>query len=370
MKKLLPEAIVVCAIIMAVSYGFAQTWWQTGAPYARCNCIALSADGRIIIALGSGVPAAISTNSGANWTTNGPTYGVSGASSADGTKFLTASIEGLFMSTNSGNTWNEIISSLSGLSSCTLSADGNRLAACANGLIYTSTNSGKTWHNYDAPIADMLLASSADGTKFIAGGYDDNVYVSTNSGRTWAESIVSTNTWRAVASSADGTCLAATGDGGTYISTNSGNSWTSLSITGFGVASSAGGSKLIIADDLGNIHISTNFGMSWASTNIPKMYWTAVAASVDGSEFVAGSDTIWICQTTPHPQLSLAPSVTNVICSWLVPSTNFVLQQSSTLTATNWKDVTNPPVLNLTNLQNEVTLPLTGPSGFYRLTTP
>jgi hypothetical protein len=32
--------------------------------------------------------------------------------------------------------------------------------------------------------------------------------------------------------------------------------------------------------------------------------------------------------------------------------------------------VTNPPVLNLTNLQNQVTLPLSGGSGFYRLKTP
>jgi len=33
-------------------------------------------------------------------------------------------------------------------------------------------------------------------------------------------------------------------------------------------------------------------------------------------------------------------------------------------------DVTNPPVLNLTNLQNQVTLPPSGNSGFYRLKTP
>jgi hypothetical protein len=32
--------------------------------------------------------------------------------------------------------------------------------------------------------------------------------------------------------------------------------------------------------------------------------------------------------------------------------------------------VTNPPVLNLTNLQNEVTLPMAAGSGFYRLKTP
>ena len=51
-----------------------------------------------------------------------------------------------------------------------------------------------------------------------------------------------------------------------------------------------------------------------------------------------------------------------------MPSTNFVLQQSADLLS--WTDVTNPPVLNLTNLQNQVTLPPSGSSGFYRLKTP
>jgi hypothetical protein len=56
--------------------------------------------------------------------------------------------------------------------------------------------------------------------------------------------------------------------------------------------------------------------------------------------------------------------------SWIVPSTDFVLQQNPGLTTSNWMDVTNPPALNFTNLQNEVTLLPIGDSGFYRLKTP
>jgi hypothetical protein len=36
----------------------------------------------------------------------------------------------------------------------------------------------------------------------------------------------------------------------------------------------------------------------------------------------------------------------------------------------NWTDVTNPPTLNLTNLQNQVALPLPAGNVFYRLKTP
>jgi hypothetical protein len=66
--------------------------------------------------------------------------------------------------------------------------------------------------------------------------------------------------------------------------------------------------------------------------------------------------------------MNLTPANGNLKLSWLVPSTNFVLQQS--LDMGSWADVTNTPVLNLTNFQNEVILPPTGSSGFYRLKMP
>jgi hypothetical protein len=66
--------------------------------------------------------------------------------------------------------------------------------------------------------------------------------------------------------------------------------------------------------------------------------------------------------------LNLTPANGNLKFSWIVPSTNFVMQQSSDLGS--WTDMTNAPALNLTNLQNEVILSPIGSSGFYRLKTP
>jgi hypothetical protein len=73
---------------------------------------------------------------------------------------------------------------------------------------------------------------------------------------------------------------------------------------------------------------------------------------------------IYTWQTTPAPQLNLAASSTNLFLSWIVPSTNFVLQQSPDLIS--WEDVTNTTTLNLTNLQNQITL-LPANSSFFRL---
>jgi hypothetical protein len=57
MRKWLPESIVLCAILMVVSYGFAQSWTQFGSSFGVDNeFIALSADGNIIMTVGSTNP--------------------------------------------------------------------------------------------------------------------------------------------------------------------------------------------------------------------------------------------------------------------------------------------------------------------------
>jgi len=77
---------------------------------------------------------------------------------------------------------------------------------------------------------------------------------------------------------------------------------------------------------------------------------------------------VYVYQTIPSPQLNLTPTNGSFKLSWIIPSTNFVMQQSSDLSS--WSGVTNAPVLNLTNLQNDLVLSPTGGSGFYRLTRP
>jgi hypothetical protein len=51
----------------------------------------------------------------------------------------------------------------------------------------------------------------------------------------------------------------------------------------------------------------------------------------------------------------------------LLPSTNFVLQQSSDIAAISWTAVTNNPTLNFTNLNLELNLPTTATNTFFRL---
>jgi hypothetical protein len=225
--------------------------------------------------------------------------------------------------------------------------------------ILVSTNSGNTW-TLTNPVTASFVSSSADSAECAAISgqlIGQLIYISTNSGATWTQTSAPATNWIALASSADGSRLAAV----------------------------AGGRRSLQNPVVtGPIYTSTNSGATWKSNNVPVHNWTSVASSADGCILVAADagilstnvpgatvgGGIWTAQTPPGSSLNIAPTNGNLALSWTMPSTIFVLQQNPDLTTTNWADVTNPPVLNLTNLQDEVTLPMPAGSGFYRLKTP
>jgi hypothetical protein len=320
-------------------------------------------------------------------------------SSADGTKlvalaYVTNSSSSLFyVSTNAGANW----TNPNGPTNCfdiACSADGTKVVAVGEytspGNIYTSTNSGFTWTQTSAPSAGWVsVASSADGTKLVAEVVNGGIYRSTNSGATWTVTTAPTASYQGIACSTDGRILVAASagpsGGGLYTSTNAGVTWTEANV-GLGVwescASSADGTKLAVTDWFGGgIYVSSNSGVTWTQpAGQPTLDWGWLALSADGNQLLAttgpqsstvegnANGSIYTLQTTPTPSLSLAPSATNAVLSWTIPSLNFVLRQNSDLTTTNWTNVATPPVLNLTNLQNQVIVPPPSSGNlFYRL---
>jgi hypothetical protein len=374
---------------------FAQTWTKTSAPTNYWQSVASSADGKILAAVAGyqisvgnysgGV--FISTNSGSNWfQANLPsTNFYSGiASSADGSRLATTFLNGgVCYSTDFGSNWtfNRTYFPLQfgGLAHMiTSSADGTKLAVSCS-MIYTSTNGGATWNsNNIAGPRYASIASSADGNKLAVASLSDSaIYLSTNAGVTWTTNNVPGGAFQDIASSADGSHLIAVGSlqipGAIYTSSDSGMTWISNNApkTWWGtVAASADGIILAAASSLASFSLSTN-GV-WA-TNVAPGYIVSLASSADGGQLVAAVGAspqggIYILQTTRSPLLSLTATSNDLILSWLVPSTNFALQQCSDLAS--WTDLSNTPSLNLTNLNFQVMLTPSNSSGFYRLATP
>jgi hypothetical protein len=397
--------LLVAAVWCGWNSALAQTWTQTSAPTNTWRTLASSADGTKVVAASAAI--FTSMNSGISWLMTSAPSNVGGwfsvASSADGTKLVAAAIGLIYTSVDSGVTWvSNSVSTNEDWSSVASSSDGNKLAAVSSGHvsdllfggIYTSTNSGTTWtQQTNAPSKVWVcVVSSADGNKLVAINGQNSIYTSTNSGITWTQTGTPPVFWysgapcQIMASSEDGTRLVlgflgiSSGLSPIYISTNSGTTWTQTSAPSnywTSVASSADGSKLMAAAGFytptGPILTSTNFGVTWTTNNVPFQNWAAVTMSADGNKLVGAtgdypSGPIYTSYSAPAPQLNITPSSSNLALSWTVPSTNFVMQQSSDLFV--WKDLTNTPVLNLTNLQNEVVLPSPGGNAFYRLKTP
>ena len=230
--------------------------------------------------------------------------------------------------------------------SCFLGFSGTSNETIVNTSTYNSTNAGATWISNSLPNGYWnSVSSSADGKVLVAVGVYNPIYISTNSGNTWQRSLRVNPTglepqWHSVACSADGKMMTAVCS---YYS-----SFPSFSA-----------------------RTSTNSGATWTVSCTLNKFWNTVAASADGCEmFAADGVGLYTSKTTPVSKLNLAPTSGGLALSWIIPSTSFLLQQSSDLTTTNWSNVTNGPVLNLTNLQNQVNLPLPTGNAFFRLNTP
>jgi hypothetical protein len=120
----------------------------------------------------------------------------------------------------------------------------------------------------------------------------------------------------------------------------------------------------------GLIYTSCDTGTSWTANSAPAENWWTIATSADGTKLTAGvwNGGVYTLQVTPTPSLNIALANNDLTLSWLVPSTNFLLEQSSDLS--NWMGLSNAPALNLTNLHDEVVVPITAGHGFYRLKNP
>ena len=68
------------------------------------------------------------------------------------------------------------------------------------------------------------------------------------------------------------------------------------------------------------------------------------------------------------PALTITRSASTVIISWPTNATGFGLQQSSALGSPNWVGVTNP--VSIVNARNQVSVPVTNRTNFYRLKSP
>jgi hypothetical protein len=357
--------------------GYSQNWAtvNTMSVHDYWNGLAASADLTKLAAVAYSGDIYTSTNFGTNWQiTTAPTQLWSGiAGSADGTKLLAAANGNLvYISTNSGVTWRAAnVPANNEWQAVACSSDGTRMVATtfSQGGIFISTDSGNTWSNRYSVGYCESIASSANGLKLAAVG--TNIFISTNGGTNWNVSGAPALDWYQIACSADGTTLLAdqyysTTDTLLYVSRDSGLTWNPVGQSNAwdAVAMSTDGNKMLASVVNGPIYVSVDSGNTWQPTDTGNDDWNQIATSVDGLRSVALADKVIGSLAPPSAQLSKTGS--NGMIVWPSPSTGFLLQQSSSLSTPNWTNVPIRPMV--TNSQNQVLL--TPTNNFYRLTFP
>jgi hypothetical protein len=209
--------------------------------------------------------------------TNGPLGGYVNALAVNG-KNLFAGLDDIYLSTDSGMSWNALHTNVPHGFSTIVVNDGDLIIPY--GSIYLSSDNGSSWIEKPTGIFQVgfgLLA--ANGTNFIACTIQDNpgsvIYYSTNSGDSWAASDSGLNNAAVVYLGSCGkNFIAGTDDTyggiGAYISTDSGHFWFPDTIgLGAQIITSVvmNGTSAFAGTDGGGVFKSTDSGLTWTPSN-------------------------------------------------------------------------------------------------------
>ena len=208
-------------------------------------------------------------------------------------------------------------SALTGMAgySAALSSDGSvmLIGESTTGL-YLSTDTGTTFNQVSSPNVTgsrYAVAVSGDGNKMFAVNYDDtSVAYSLDRGATWSRSTngVAINAGAACMSS-DGTVWMTGGlnNGAAYVSTNNGTSWSTITTLGTGswrsCALTSNGSKRYFVNYAANLWLSNNSGSSWVQIMYGLVNNNCVAVTEDGGTLIQTQATGDV-YTTTNPQVT------------------------------------------------------------------
>ena len=251
-----------------------------------------------------------------NWTDKSPSspqvnYG-NLACDSDMSHILIAAFSSyLWVSTDSGDTWNYAIESAQNWACAACDSDGsNMIAGYAPGPLYISTSSGAsgTWVETQ-PAGDtskpwVSLAMDSDGSFIVAGASAGRLYTTANGGSSWTERRPAGDTdaqWVDVDCDADGSFIVAAAlQGRLWKSSDSGATWSEMRPDGDAnkywncIACSSSGQKIVVGTSAaggGKVFRSKDGGETWKEvypTGVAgaTLYWINIDISSDGNTII------------------------------------------------------------------------------------
>lgn len=294
-----------------------------------------------------------------------------------GTDLFAGTLNGVFRSTNKGESWTAVNSGLRNASVAVLASSDTNLYAGTNRGVFLSTNSGESWNAINSGLTSLKIRAfvaapnAAGGVDLFAGTSDSGAFRSINNGTSWSAintGLTGSYVWAfAVCSNgADSSSLFATVPvQGVFRSTDNGVTWFAVN-NGLPVhrsfylvfALTVKDSSLFVASDSGIYH-STNWGATWiAIPGSPKdmMWLTATDSSLFASDGInifrsTIDDTNWTVVSNGLPknayQTATVRSITLLDSKLYIPTDAGVFR--STDNGTHWTNMSEG--LDLTPIQ-------------------
>ena len=132
--------------------------------------------------------------------------------------------KGVWMSSDGGTTWSQVLAVEQEFKSLAMSADGTKMAALSldyRRTIWLSSDGGSSWNEAKVDFEADSIAMSADGIRMaaaVSNGFQGTLWTSEDGGSTWAEiaspGLPAREPWVHVAMSPDGSKILAHIDSG------------------------------------------------------------------------------------------------------------------------------------------------------------
>ncbi len=294
MKRILLAGIIVLTATFANAQ-WVKTNGLTGTGIVNVTCFLQK--GTSIFAGSKGTDGIyVSTDSGITW--NKKNSGLTNLSVSSlitiGSNLYAGTVGGVFYSSDNGSSWTPLNKGLTTLEVGSMTAVGTKLfAGTIGGGVFISTDYGSNWAPSNTGLTNTTIRAFATiGSNIFAGTYN-GVFLSADNGATWAPVNTGIPASTYVGSLAVlGTSIYAGTDDGAYLSTNNGSSWNTVNTglkSGSVYALGVKGTNLFLGNYYG-AYLSTNYGGNWTEINTGFTTGTSVTAfSMIGNSILAGT---------------------------------------------------------------------------------